>query len=147
MLSKTYARHLKAIGSGEVTKSTVIGLRKIFNAQARKDSGWSVSSVAPKITGDEVSALDNAIATHQPRVTGELHNSGVKLLQNRRNRSRFTAEQLKIIAALDHFRLVGFEFYDSLHCVPLYRAFSRDGRKFLFRNVPWQSGGKGPEAY
>jgi hypothetical protein len=146
-LSATYKRHLAAINGDAVTKSNIIGLRKAFNAQARKDQRLSVSSVSPNITADEIAWLQNAIAVNQPRVIGDLHDSGLKLLQGKRYRNRFTEGQKEIIDSLDHFRLAGFEWIDSLHCVPVYRAIARDGRKFLFRNVAWQSGGNGPEIF
>jgi hypothetical protein len=145
-LSKTYRRHLAAIEADAVTKSNIIGLRKIFNMQTRRDLRLSVSRTAPRITEAEVRLLADAIAINQPRVTGELHDSGVKLLQNPRYRRRWTKAEAAIIADLDHFRLAGFEDHRMGQHTPVYRAFSKDGRSFAFWNIPWQSGGDGPHA-
>jgi hypothetical protein len=92
----------------------------------------------------EVRDLESALERCQPKVVGELHDSGLKLLQSPRYRKRL--EQVAdIIANLDCFRLIGFSFHDNWHVTPVYRAIAKDGRKFTFTNVPWQSGGNGPE--
>lgn len=137
--------HMAAIKSGKITKTNVIGLRKILNADARRVNGWSASSTSPKYTRDEVIALENALERHKPRVTGELHNTGLALLQSRRYRKRL-ADVQGIIDKLDSFRLVRFDRIGNRdeNAVPVYRACA--GRKFFtFRNIPWQSGGNGPE--
>lgn len=146
MLTETYKRHLRAIRGDAVAKANIVGMRKALNQQARKDSGLSVNN-NPKITEEEVQWLELAIAREQPKIIGELHDSGIKLLSNRRYRNRFTDIQRDIIANIDCFRLIGYEWLDNLHCVPVYRAIAKDGRKFKFRNVPWQSGGNGPEIF
>ena len=96
---------------------------------------------------------------YRPRVADELHEGGLKVLRNRRYAKRLEPFAASI-AALDHFRLVGFEDIsrrgDGTHNVPVYAAWSTippkgdalDGgtyEAFRFRNVPWQSGGDGPE--
>lgn len=137
--------HLADITSGTVTKRNVIGLRKIVNADARRQRGYSVSSTCPKYTHDEVVALERALAKHEPHVTGELHASGIKLLQSPRYRKKLK-DVASIVAKLDSFRLVSFyrHGHSDLNSVPVYRACA--GRKsFLFYNIPWQSGGNGPE--
>ena len=144
-MNRTVKRHLKAIKSDAVDRSNVIGLRKIYNTIAREDSGYSVSSTAPKVTAEEFELLATALGEHEPRVVGALHDSGLKLLQSRRYRSRFTDWQREVIANLKEFRLTAFEEIDSYHHVPVYRAIAPNRRTFLFRNVPWQSGGRGPE--
>lgn len=144
MHTNTYLRHLNAINADAVTKSNIIGLRKLFNAQARKEHGYWTGRTSPKIHAGEVVALDEIIAIKRPKVTGELHDSGLKLLRDKRYAKRLR-NAASIIADLECFRLVGFEFIDSTHCVPLYRAIAKDGQSFTFRNVPWQSGGNGPE--
>lgn len=142
-LTETYKRHLTAIGADAVTKTNIIGLRKVFNHQARIDNGLSGNRC--NVTSKEAEALESALAEHQPRVVGELHDSGIKLLQSRRYRNRFNEYVTSIINQIDCFRLIGFEFIDNYHTVPVYRVIGKDGRKFKFRNVPWQSGGDGPE--
>lgn len=147
-MTATAKKHMKAICGGSVEKTNIIGLRKIFNAQWRKDMGYSVSRVAPNVTAKEVADLHRALERNQPKVTGELHASGLKLLQDRRYRHRLE-DVRDIIANLDCFRLIGFTEIDT-GCgggnhYPVYRAIAKDGRKFTFYNVPWQSGGDGPQ--
>lgn len=142
-MTPTAKRHMKAILSGKVEKTNVIGLRKAFNHQARIDYGLSGNRC--NVTGDEVQALENALATQKPVVKGELHDSGVKLLRNRRYKNRWSEFQAEVIANLDHFRLIGFDWIDNFHSVPVYKAVARDGRAFKFRNIAWQAGGDGPE--
>jgi hypothetical protein len=139
-------KHMKAICSDSITKSNVIGLRKIINAQWRKDRGYSVSRVSPNITREEVQDLIAAMDRNQPKVIGELHDSGLKLLQDRRYRKRLKSVA-DVIANLDCFRLIGFQEAGEYggHHVPVYRAIAKDGSKFTFYNVPWQSGGDGPQ--
>lgn len=145
-MTPTMKRHMKAICGDAVEKTNIIGLRKIFNAQWRKDRGYSVSRVAPNITPEMVADLRNAIAERQPKVMGELHESGLKLLRDRRYKSRLESVR-DIIDNLVCFRLIGFTEageYGGNH-VPVYRAIAKDGSKFTFYNVAWQSGGDGPQ--
>lgn len=144
-MPSTFQRHLTAIESDAVTKTTVIGMRKALNAQARIDRGYSVSRTSPNITAEELSTLEKALEQLEPRVSGDLNASGLKLLQDKRYRRRFTESQLAIINALDHFRLVGFYWHENYHCTPLYRAVGMNGESFRFYNVAWQSGGDGPQ--
>jgi len=135
---KTAARHLAAIESGEVTKSNVIGIRKILNHVARLRNGYSGNrSNATRADADSLCA---AIHKHRPRVAGELVETGRKLLLSPRYRKRL-ASVADIIAELDHFELIAFPHYDSgyFYTAPIYRAVSRDGRGFNFRNLPWQA--------
>lgn len=143
-MSKAFQRHYAAITSGEVTKTNVFGLRKALNKAARAANGWSVSDTAA-ITEEEAIELDRAVEKHEPRVVGELHDSGVAVLRNPRYAKRWTAGEAAIIADLDSFRLVGFDPVGSTGHVPRYRAVARNGASFEFVNVPWQSGGNGPE--
>lgn len=147
--SKTFVRHLRAIQSGTITKSNVIGLRKIFNAQWRRDNGYSVSVTAPAVTAEEVDALRRSIEQEQPCVAyGPLHASGVKLLRDQRYAKRWTEGQARIIANLTGFRLVGFIEHERGQFVPAYKVFAEiDGKfaGFRFYNVAWQSGGDGPQ--
>lgn len=144
LFGDTGKRHGRAICGDAVTASTVRGLKKIFNAQWRKDRGYSVSVVAPNVTAEEAATLRELIAERMPRVTGELDASGRKLLQSRRYAKRL-APVAGIIADLARFHLIGFDEINSGNHVPIFRAFDSRGRHFTFRNVPWQSGGDGPE--
>lgn len=145
-MSATGKRHLQAILGDSITKSNVIGLRKILNAQWRKDRNYSVSRTGAKIGAWEVAELEETLASREPKVIGDLHATGLKLLQSKRYRKRLE-RVADIIANLDCFRLTGFQeagSYNGNH-TPVYRAVARDGRSFTFINVPWQSGGNGPE--
>lgn len=137
-MDKTAARHLAAIEAGKVTKSNVIGIRKILNHVARLRNGYSGnrSNAAPA----DADALCAAIWRKRPRVAGELHDSGLKVLQSPRYKKRL-ASVADIIADLSHFELVAFPHYDSgyFYTAPIYRAVARDGRGFNFRNLPWQA--------
>lgn len=143
-MTATAKRHMKAICSGEVGKTNVIGLRKVLNHTWRIQRGWSGNRV--NVTPEEAGQLESALERCQPKVTGELHASGLKLLQDRRYRKRLEPVA-DIIANLDCFRLIGFtEAGDTNgHHVPVYRAIAKDGKKFTFYNVAWQSGGDGPQ--
>jgi hypothetical protein len=133
--------HLAAIAKGEVDKSNVTGIRKALNATARRLSGLSVSRTAAKVDGFE---LVEAVHANRPRVVGELHDSGIKLLRDRRYAKRFTYGQRDVIDNLSHFRLVDFEEVGRYYFVPVFAVYHPDGRSFRFYNVPWQSGGNGP---
>lgn len=141
----TFERHLAAINSGSITKTTVIGLRKALNAKARRERGYSVSRSAPNIANLEAAKLFEALASKEPVVTGDLHASGLKVLQNPRYKKRL-ANVANIVANIKEFRLVTFHEtkHVSLGATPVYRAVAPCG-SFLFKNVPWQSGGNGPE--
>jgi hypothetical protein len=132
-------KHIAAIRAGKVTKTNVIGLRKAFNADARRNGGLSTSITAPNMTREELEQAQDLMKRRQPKVSGALHASGLKLLRSPR--------YAKIMAALPEatgFRLVRFDRFDDWHVVPVYRATGPRG-SFVFRNIPWQSGGKGPE--
>ena len=129
-------RHLAAIGRGQVHKTNVIGLRKAANHVSRLALGYSGNH--SNATQREVDAALKALADREPVVCGELHETGVKVLTNKRYVKRFNAEQKAVIASLREFRLVGFDWTDSTHCTPVYRVCGESG-SFLFRNVPWQT--------
>jgi hypothetical protein len=115
-------------------------------ADARRSSGWSTSSTAPKMTSDQVWDLVEAIEDARPRVTGELHETGLAQLQSRRYRKQL-ASVADLVADIVEFRLVGFEMTGRRgeYAVPRYRAIASNGKGFDFINIPWQSGGNGPE--
>lgn len=137
----TYAKHLAAVMAGRVTKSNVIGIRKAINAAWRKTRGYSISSTAPNWSANDIAALESALSLREPLVTGELHASGMKLLQSRRYRKRWNERTAFIISTLNRFHLVGFHRIgrDGSHCVPLYRACSTSRQSFEFINIPWQT--------
>lgn len=137
--------HLAAIQSGEVTKTNVIGIRKALNANARRDRGLSVSSTAPNMSDDDCDDIIQALGKHSPRVVGPLHDSGLKLLQSKRYAKRLEPVR-DVIDGLESFRLVDFRWHKPMECVPVYRACGA-GRWFEFCNIPWQSGGDGPELH
>lgn len=135
----TFAKHLADVKSGEITKSNVIGIRKAMNAYDLKARRYSISRTCPEWTGSQVTEIERALDQHKPRVAGELHETGLALLRSPRYRKRL-ASVAEIIAGLDHFRLVRFDYLDNgLHRVPVYRAIAGDGRRFTFRNIPWQT--------
>lgn len=157
--SPTFAKHLAVIESGNITRHNIIGIRKLLNGSARRANGWSIGATTSRGTLEQADAILVALGKHQPRVAGELHESGLKVLRNRRYTKRL-APYADSIAALDHFRLIGFEDIsrrgDGTHNIPVYAAWCKvppkgdalDGgayEAFRFRNVPWQSGGDGPE--
>lgn len=138
-MSPTFKKHLAAIEAGEVTKTNVIGIRKAINHVERLRAGWSGnrSNVAPH----EADALEVALAQREPRVLGELHDSGLKLLRSPRWRKRWNERQAGIIERLDHFSLVRFDRIGAsgIQAIPVYRAVATTGQSFLFRNIPWQT--------
>ncbi len=142
----TFQKHLAAIYAGEVTKSNIIGLRKALNANARKRSGYTTSATSPKVTATELSAAIDMIYSRRPKVVGDLHDSGIRLLQDRRYAKRL-APYADIIAHPSHFELCGFESIGvrGTYHTPVYRLTGQNGKSFQFINIPWQSGGNGPE--
>jgi hypothetical protein len=140
-MNATIAKHMAAIEAGEVTKSNVIGIKKAINAAERRAHGWSVGSTAPRATVGETLALRRRLMEREPRVLGELHESGAKILRSPRWRRRFNEAQLGVIERLDHFALAGFDRLGPRgeYAVPVYRAKATTGQSFLFRNVPWQT--------
>ena len=130
--------HLTAIESGTVTKTNVIGLRKAIKADYRRSRGYSVSAVSPKLAGDELESTLERLKAVEPRVTGELVDSGRKLLQDKRYRKRLE-RVADIVAALDGFRLVRFDWIGRDSVMPVYRACGPNGESFLFYSVPWQT--------
>ena len=133
--------HLAAINAGEVTKTNVIGLRKALNHVARLRAGWSGNRSSA--TAADADAILASLAAKQPRVIGELHDSGVRVLTNKRYAKRWTANHAAVIAGLQGFRLVDFYEINRAHVTPVYLATGAAG-SFQFVNIPWQSGGDGP---
>ena len=139
----TFQKHIDAIASGSVTKTNIIGLRKALNAEGRRRAGLSVSTTCPKVSGDDIYLALAMIDRDRPKVVGELHDSGIKLLQSKRYAKRL-ADYADVIEWPSHFELCGFDQV-SRYSVPVYRLVGQNGGSFKFRNIPWQSGGNGPE--
>jgi hypothetical protein len=149
---RTAEKHLAAINAGTVTKSNVIGIRKALNAAERRHAGYSVSRVAPNVTRDELFTIGQRLRMMEPRVTGDLRASGLKLLRDPRYAKRFDERQRGIIERDDaEFSLMRFDWIDG-HAYPVYRIMAppgyherpnghgwRTGGSFLFRALPWQA--------
>jgi hypothetical protein len=129
------ARHMSAIASGNITKTNVIGLRKVMNHVWRLRQGLDGNRCAATL-GDTVEA-EKVIQHFMPIVRGELHESGVKLLTDRRYRKRLESVADKV-AKLEGFRLIGFLDIERGNFTPIYRAFGGAG-SFDFYNVSWQT--------
>lgn len=131
-------KHMAAIKGGTVTKTNVIGIRKAINHAERLRAGYTGNR--SNATVAEVDAIEAALAAREPIVTGELHESGLKVLRNPRYAKRFDSAQRAIIEASDaFFQLVRFDLVDNgMHAVPVYRIIAKGGN-FLFRNVSWQT--------
>lgn len=140
-MQTTMQGHIAAIRAGEVTKTNVIGLRKALNHAERLRRGLTGNRLS--VTPEETDAAIISIWEHKPRVTGVLHDTGLKVLRNPRYRKRL-AHVRPIIDALVEFRLVDFEEVGQGYFVPVYQARGADGA-FRFVNISWQSGGDGPE--
>ena len=147
-MHKVAARHLAAIESGHVDRGTMIGIRKLVDASTRRAYGWSVGGGQAVAPMDDVQAVLDAILKRQPVAIGELHTGGLAVLRNRRNRRNLEGVA-DIVPDVVSFRLVDYELrgYAGEYFAPIWRAETGDGRRFDFLNVPWQSGGNGPEVF
>lgn len=149
-MRKALQDHKEAIASGEVTGTNVRGIRKAINLAERGLAGWSVPSYAGAGWRTDVFELESFLEDRllAPIVRGDLHESGVKVLRNKRYAKRWTPNQQAIIDELDHFKLIRFDRIGRRgeYSVPVFRAIGFSGLGFNFRNIPWQSGGDGPEA-
>lgn len=154
---KSAEKHLAAIESGKIERGNVIGLRKLINASERKARRWSIGVTAAAVSLDDLDTIESAIARCRPVAVGELHEGGLAVLRNPKYKNRL-ADYAESIAAIDHFRLVRFDRLGSngVHSVPVFQVWAKippkgdalDGGTYLaftFRNIPWQSGGNGPE--
>lgn len=130
---KSIARHMAAVQSGVVEKTNVIGIRKAINSM---EQGRETDT-----TTQAIFQLEQAIAERRPTVAGALHDSGLKVLRNPRYAKRWTQRQQLTISNLDHFELLRFDRIGRgfRYSVPVYRAVSRSGGSFAFRNIPWQT--------
>jgi hypothetical protein len=139
----TFEKHMAAIVSGEVTKTNIIGVRKALNANSRRERGYSIGRCSPQFTFEQCDELLSAIHKYQPRVVGELHEGGIKALRNKRYAKQL-AVYAPLIATVVYFRLVDWQEWKDGYWTPVWEAVS-PGKGFQFVNVPWQSGGNGPE--
>lgn len=138
-------KHLKAITvDGAVHSGNVRGLKLALRAERRRREGWSVSSVAPKLQGDELAETVAALEKAQPVVTGDLVASGRKVLADRRYAKRLREAGVSEAAAdVAAFRLVGFDWIGRDYLATIYRAEGRNGHAFTFYHVPWQAAAYG----
>lgn len=145
-MDKTAKRHLDAIHAGRIEKSNMVGIRKILTHVDRLRHGYSGNR--SNATPADADALEEALSMG-PAVVGELHTSGLETLRNPRYATRFTEEQRCIIeSSTATFRLIRFDRVRANRMVtvqPVYRITDAAGGYFVFRNIPWQSGGTGPE--
>lgn len=141
--SRTFAKHMAAIQSGTITGSTIIGLRKAFNADAQRPYNGRTS---PDIGPAHIEAYYQAIITHKPHVAGDWLQSGIDQLQSKRYRSRWNPRQAAIIADIAAIRLIDIDWIDAQHCHMIYQAIGTNGDKLIYSTIPWQSGGNGPNA-
>jgi hypothetical protein len=83
-----------------------------------------------------------------PYANEDLLKSGLAVLRNPRNR-RNLARVADIVPDVVSIRLVDYSLQEHTrgYFVPIWRAETADGRWFSFRNIPWQSGGNGPEVF
>ena len=142
-MTKTFDKHMAAIRSGEVDRGTVIGIRKALNNMERISNGWSPNRIA--MTVEEAGELESVLYDRHPKVVGDLHETGLAVLRNKRYAKRL-APYKDIIDSITHFTLGEYERIGrrSEYAVPVYRAHSPHGI-LRFMNIPWQSGGDGPE--
>lgn len=139
--------HLADIESGFVTRTNIIGIRKALNADWRNSRGYGNSRTSPSISSDELDSVIAAINSNKPIVQGELHDLGVKLLQSKRYAKRWNARQSAIIADIAQFHLVDWFDANRGYYIPVFRVIGTNGDSFNYYNIPWQSGGNGPELY
>lgn len=141
-----FDKHMAAINSGVVTKTNVIGIRKLLSAADRRRRGLSLSVTCPNFHDGDDRALQNALKDKLPKVNDDLHESGKKLLQSKRYAKRWSPGQAAVIADLAEFRLVRFDWAGQFETpTPVYEVRAHSGGAFRFINVPWQNGGDGPE--
>ena len=145
-MHKVAARHLAAIKSGQIDRGTLIGIRKLVSSSTRAAYGYRVGGGQAKAPLEDVESVLAAIMERKPRAVGTLHASGLAVLANKRNRRKLELVA-DIVPDVVMFQLVDYELRGRAgeSFVPIWRASTADGRGFDFLNVPWQSGGDGPE--
>ena len=111
-MNKTAKKHLDAIDSGMITKTNVIGIRKLLNSLWRQERRYSTSCTSPKASFADADEIVAVIHKMKPIVTGDF-------------------QEFKTGSSPLHY--------------PIYRAIALNGDSFDFYNIPWQSGGNGPE--
>jgi hypothetical protein len=138
-----FQKHLDAIRSGKVEKTNVIGLRKALNSMERASRGLSPDRTTP-LSAHEYGVLCDALTDNKPRVIGEMHKTGLKLLQSKRYRRQLESVS-EIVSEIVSFHLVGFDIDESGHATPVFRAKGKSGKSFPYICRSWQAGGNGPE--
>lgn len=144
---KSAENHLAAIKSGKIERGNIIGLRKLINAGERDARGWSIGRTSAVVGLADLDKIESAISEHHPTAVGELHAGGLAVLRNQKYKGRWNDLQRRVIDGASRFDLLRFDRIGSngVHCVPVFRVINRDGESFVYRNIPWQSGGNGPE--
>ena len=144
-MHKVAARHLAAIESGQIDRGNVTGIRKLVSSSIKASRGWRVGGGQAKASLEDVESVLSAIMERKPLATGDLHDNGQKVIRNRRHR-RALEGVASIADTVTGFRLVDYELRGRIgdYFVPIWRAESPAGW-FDFINIPWQSGGNGPE--
>jgi hypothetical protein len=141
--TKAYKAHQQAIVAGKVTKTNVIGIRKLLNKTHQEARGWGKQR-SPLGTIEQADNLLSSLRFNCPLVEGELVETGKQLLRDKRYKKRWSSGQQQMIDNLEGFRLVDFVEIGNSHWYPVYATVG-DGEAFKFYNVPWQSGGDGPQ--
>lgn len=145
-MGKAIQKHIEAVKSGYVTRTNVIGIRKALNAYERIKRGYSVSMTQPEMSDSELLQLSAALRDCEPVVTGQLVETGIRVLNNKRYRRQLERVS-DILPDIKQFRLIGFEYSGQCQLTPKYRAIAGNGDSFGFINPSWQSGGNGPETF
>ena len=142
----SFEKHLEAIKSGHVDRSNIIGMRKGLNAYERAYRGYSIGRTSGVPSEGQVKRLEEYLGLALPIVVGDLEATGKALLKSKRYAKQL-APYADIVADVQHFKFCGFDYIgrDGDKVTPVYRAFDSRGSSFPFRNIPWQSGGRGPE--
>jgi hypothetical protein len=139
-MTKAIANHRAAILSGQVTKTNIIGIRKLFNAAEMR----YLRREAPLPNESELWDLNDLLVEHCPCVVGEWLESGKVQLRNPRYKRRWNERQAAVIADIAEIRLIGYEQRGG-NFFAQYRCVGGNGDSFDYMNVAWQSGGDGPE--
>lgn len=145
--SPAFKKHVAAIKAGEVNKGNIIGMRKLLNGAERRQAGWSNGASTPKGTVEQALKIQSLVRECKPEVDQGLFESGKAVLTNPRYRRRWSEHQRQVIAGLDSILLSDWHWLGRFYACPVYMAIAKDGRYFIYRNVPWQSGGNGPETF
>lgn len=139
-------RHLATIRTGAIDGSTVRGLRMLLNKHAKAVAWGGSWKQGDTMTDRDYVDLFDAISEFHPTIKGKLHETGLAVLRNKRYAKRLAPYADIINSEHLRFELVDFSELgrNGVYHVPVFQAITLAG-SFPFRNIPWQSGGKGPE--